>query len=160
VPTAIIVQFMTAFAVWILAERIGLSGVLTMVSFAMSVARRAPEQTPARIRVPAYAVWDTVVFVLNVLAFVFIGLQIRPLIIALDPSRRATYFEVALAVLLTVILVRVAWVMTHNSVLLWKIHRYGFHPPRPTLPPSVRSGLVISWSGMRGIVSLAAALAL
>ena len=160
VPTAIIVQFMTAFAVWILAERVGLSGVLTMVSFAMSVARRAPEQTPARIRVPAYAVWDTVVFVLNVLAFVFIGLQIRPLIVALDPGRRAVYFEVALAVLLTVILVRVAWVMTHNSVLLWKIRRYGFHPPRPTLQPSVRSGLVVSWSGMRGIVSLAAALAL
>lgn len=160
VPTAIIVQFITAFAVWILAERVGLSGVLTMVSFAMSVARRAPEQTPARIRVPAYAVWDTVVFVLNVLAFVFIGLQIRPLLVALDASRRAVYFEVALAVLLTVILVRVAWVMMHTGVLLWRIQRHGFHPPRPTLRPSVRTGLVVSWSGMRGIVSLAAALAI
>jgi CPA1 family monovalent cation:H+ antiporter len=100
------------------------------------------------------------VFLLNVLAFVFIGLQIRPILSALDPSRRALYFEVAGAVLLTVILVRVGWVMTHNAALRWKIRRFGFHPARPTLRPTVRSGLVVSWSGMRGIVSLAAALAL
>jgi monovalent cation/hydrogen antiporter len=160
VPTAIIVQFVGAFGVWIVAERAGLSGVLTVVVFAMSVARRAPERTPARIRVPSYAVWDTVVFLLNVLAFVFIGLQIRPILSALDPSRRALYFEVAGAVLLTVVVVRVAWVMTHNAALRWRIRRVGFHPARPTLRPSLRSGLVVSWSGMRGIVSLAAALAL
>jgi CPA1 family monovalent cation:H+ antiporter len=160
VPTAIIFQFITTFGVWILAERLGLSGVLTMVCFAVAVSRRAPERTPARIRVPSYAVWDTVVFVLNVLAFVFIGLQIRPILTALEPDRRALYFQIAGAVLLTVILVRFAWVMTHNAVLRWRIRRVGFHPPRPTLPPSVRTGLVVSWSGMRGIVTLAAALAL
>ena len=160
VPTAIILQFITTFGVWILAERVGLSGVLTMVCFAIAVSRRAPERTPARIRVPAYAVWDTVVFVVNVLAFVFIGLQIRPILSALEPGRRALYFQVAGAVLLTVIVVRVAWVMTHNAVLRWRIRRSGFHPPRPTLRPSVRSGLAVSWSGMRGIVTLAAALAL
>ena len=90
----------------------------------------------------------------------FIGLQIRPILTALEPGRRALYFEVAGAVLLTVILVRVAWVMTHNAALRWRIRRFGFHPPRPTLRPSVRTGLVVSWSGMRGIVTLAAALAL
>jgi monovalent cation/hydrogen antiporter len=160
VPTAIIIQFITTFGVWILAERLGLSGVLTMVCFAIAVSRRAPERTPARIRVPSYAVWDTVVFVLNVLAFVFIGLQVRPILTALEPDRRALYFQVAGAVLLTVILVRFAWVMTHNAVLRWRIRRVGFHPPRPTIRPSVRTGLVVSWSGMRGIVTLAAALAL
>jgi NhaP-type Na+/H+ or K+/H+ antiporter len=78
VPTAIILQFTTTFGVWILADRIGLSGVLTMVCYAITVARTAPEQTPARLRIPSYAVWDTAVFVLNILAFIFIGLQIRP----------------------------------------------------------------------------------
>jgi len=160
VPTAIILQFITTFGVWILAERVGLSGVLTMVCFAIAVARRAPERTPARIRVPSYAVWDTVVFVVNVLAFVFIGLQLRPIFTALEPGRRALYFQVAGVVLLTVMVVRVAWVMTHNAILRWRIRRSGFHPPRPTLRPSVRSGLAVSWSGMRGIVTLAAALAL
>ena len=67
VPTAIILQFASTFGVWILADRIGLSGVLTMVCYAITVARTAPELTPARIRIPSYAVWETVVFVLNIL---------------------------------------------------------------------------------------------
>ena len=116
VPTAIILQFISTFGVWILADRLGLSSVLTMVTFAIAVARRAPERTPARLRVPSYAVWETAVFVLNVLAFVFIGLQIRPILTSLDPDVRTRYLFVAGLVLLTVIVVRIAWVMTHNTV--------------------------------------------
>jgi Na+/H+ antiporter len=159
-PTAIILQFLTTFSVWILAERIGLSGVLTMVCYAITVARWAPARTPARLRLPSYAVWETVVFVLNVLAFVFIGLQIRPILGALEPSVRTQYLGAAAAVLITVIVVRFAWVMSYNAVARWRIRRVGFHPPRPMLQPSISSGLLISWAGMRGIVSLAAALAL
>ncbi|HEY3045511.1 MAG TPA: sodium:proton antiporter [Vicinamibacterales bacterium] len=160
VPTSIILQFIGTFGVWILADRIGLSGVLTMVCYAVAIARRAPELTPARIRIPSYAVWDTVIFVLNVLAFVFIGLQIRPILTSLDPIVRTRYLYVAGAVLLTVIVVRIVWVMTFNAFVRWRDRRYGFHPRRPMLRPSVPSGLIISWCGMRGIVSLAAALAL
>jgi monovalent cation/hydrogen antiporter len=50
--------------------------------------------------------------------------------------------------------------MLFNAVVRWRDRRFGFHPPRPMLRPSVASGLIISWSGMRGIVTLAAALAL
>ena len=160
VPTAIILQFVTTFDVWILAERIGLSGVLTMVCYAITVARSAPQRTPARIRVPSYAVWETVVFMLNVLAFIFIGLQIRPILASLEPAARGRYFAVAAAVLLTAIIVRIVWQMSFNAVIRWRERRYGFHPPRPMLRPTVGSGLVISWAGMRGIVSLAAAMAL
>jgi CPA1 family monovalent cation:H+ antiporter len=160
VPTAIILQFVSTFGVWILADRVGLSGVLTMVCYAITLARTAPENTPARIRIPSYAVWATVVFVLNVLAFVFIGLQIRPILASLEPAVRGRYFAVAGAVLLTVIVVRIVWHMSFNAVIRWRERRFGFRPPRPMLRPSVGSGLVISWSGMRGIVTLAAALAL
>jgi Na+/H+ antiporter len=160
VPTAIILQFVSTFGVWILADRIGLSGVLTMVCYAVTVARTAPERIPARIRIPSYAVWETVVFLLNVLAFVFIGLQIRPIVASLEPAARGQYCAVAAAVVLTVIVVRFAWHMSFNSVVRWREHRFGFRPPRPMLRPTVGSGLVISWSGMRGIVTLAAALAL
>ena len=160
VPTAIILQFVTTFGVWILAERIGLSGVLTMVCYAITVARSAPQRTPARIRVPSYAVWETVVFMLNVLAFIFIGLQIRPILASLEPAARGRYFAVAAAVLLTAIIVRIVWQMSFNAVIRWRERRHGFHPPRPMLRPTVGSGLVISWAGMRGIVSLAAAMAL
>src|SRR6476659_9395316 len=160
VPTAIILQFVTTFGVWILADRIGLSGVLTMVCYAITVARSAPQRTPARIRVPSYAVWETVVFMLNVLAFIFIGLQIRPILASLEPAARGRYFAVAAAVLLTVIVVRIAWHMSFNAFIRWRDRRYGFRPPRPMLRPTIGSGLIISWAGMRGIVSLAAALAL
>src|SRR5438094_744020 len=102
VPTAIILQFVSTFGVWMLADRMGLSGVLTMVCYAMTAARTAPERTPARIRIPSYAVWETVVFLLNVLAFAFICLQIRPILASLEPAVRGRYFAVAGAVLLTV----------------------------------------------------------
>jgi CPA1 family monovalent cation:H+ antiporter len=160
VPTAIIFQFVSTFGVWILADRMGLSGVLTMVCYAVTVARTAPERTPARIRIPSYAVWETAVFLLNVLAFVFIGLQLRPILASLEPAARGRYVAVAGAVLLTVIIVRIAWHMSFNAAIRWRDRRFGFRPPRPMLRPSVGSGLVIAWSGMRGIVTLAAALAL
>jgi Na+/H+ antiporter len=160
VPTAIILQFVSTFAVWMLAEQVGLSGVLTTVCYAMMVARTAPEKIAAATRIPTYAVWETVVFALNILAFIFIGLQIRPILESLAPADRARYFAVAGAVLLTVIVVRFAWHMSFNAVIRWRDRRVGFNPPRPMLRPTVGSGLVISWAGMRGIVSLAAALAL
>ena len=160
VPTAIILQFVTTFGVWIVAEHLGLSGVLTMVCYAMTVAQTAPARVPARVRIPTYAVWETVVFALNVLAFIFIGLQIRPILESLEPAERGRYFAVAIAVLLTVIVVRLAWHMSFNAVIRWRDRRFGFRPPRPMLRPTVGSGLMISWAGMRGIVSLAAALAL
>ena len=160
VPTAIILQFVATFGVWILAEQIGLSAVLTMVCFAVTAARTAPERTPARIRIPTYAVWESAVFALNILAFIFIGWQLRPILESLDAADRGRYLAVAGAVLLTVIVVRFAWHMPFNAVIRWRHRRFGFQPPRPMLRPTIGSGLLISWAGMRGIVSLAAAMAL
>jgi monovalent cation/hydrogen antiporter len=88
VPTSIILQFASTFGVWILAEHIGLSGVLTMVCYAITVARTAPERISARTRIPPYAVWETAVFALNILAFIFIGLQIRPILEGLEEADR------------------------------------------------------------------------
>jgi NhaP-type Na+/H+ or K+/H+ antiporter len=160
VPTFIILSFLSTFGVWILADRVGLSGVLTMVCYAITAARSGPELTPARIRVPAYAVWETVVFLMNILAFIFIGLQIRPILHSLDVTKQGQYFAVAIAAFVAVIVARLAWHMPFNAVLRWRYNRRGFRPPRPMLRPTIGSGLVISWAGMRGIVTLAAALAL
>ena len=66
-----------------------------------TVAQTAPDRTPARLRVPSYAVWETAVFVLNVLAFFLIGLQIRPIMEALDPAQQSRYLVVAGVVLAT-----------------------------------------------------------
>src|SRR5262249_9054379 len=91
IPTAVLVQFLSTFAVWMLAERLGLSGILTVVSFAILIARKASDTTPARLRIPSYAVWDVVVFVLNVLAFILIGLQLKPILQRLDRPQLVEY---------------------------------------------------------------------
>ena len=159
-PSAIIVQFAGTFTVWIVAEHIGLSGILTIVAYAITIARTAPARTPARLRVPSYAVWDTVIFVLNVLAFMLIGMQLRPIWSRLDDPVRFKYCAVAAGVLATVILVRIAWVMSYNVASRLTIARRGFHPRRPMAAPTTQGGIVASWCGMRGIVTLAAAYAL
>ena len=140
IPTAIILTFVSTFSVWLVAEHVGLSGVLTTVCFAMTLARTAPARTPARIRIPTNAVWATVVFALNIFAFIFIGLQIRPIIVELAPPAREQYLLVAGAVLATVIVVRIVWHMSFNAVIRWRDRRHGFHPPRPMLQPTVGSG--------------------
>jgi len=159
-PTSIILQFVTTFGVWIVAEEVGLSGVLTVVTYAITLARTSPERTPARVRIPSYAVWETVIFALTILAFIFIGLQIRPILDSLEAVDLGRYFTVAGAVLVTVIVVRPAWHMSFNAFIRWRHRTVGFHPPRPMQRPTIGSGVLISWAGMRGIVSLAAALAL
>jgi monovalent cation/hydrogen antiporter len=160
VPTAIILQFVGTLGVWIAAEHVGLSAVLTMVCYAITVAQSAPARLPAQKRIPTNAVWETAVFALNILAFIFIGLQLRPILESSDESHLWHYAKVASAVVAVVISVRIAWHMSFNAVATWWTRRVGFHPKRPMLRPSAGSGFVISWAGMRGIVTLAAALAL
>ena len=160
VPSAIIVQFANTFVVWIVAEHLGLSGILTIVAFAITVARTAPARIPARLRVPSYAVWETVVFVLNVLAFVLIGLQLRPIWQRLDQPLRLKYCLIAAMVLAIVILTRIVWVMSYNTMTRLAIARFGFRARRPMAAPTIQGGIVVSWCGMRGIVTLAAAFAL
>ena len=150
-PTAIVLQFTSTFGVWIAAEHVGLSGILTVVVYAIGLARVAPMSTPARIRIPSYAVWATVVFVLNVLAFVLIGTQIGPIWERLSPAARVEYGTVALAVLATVVATRFAWVLSADAAS---------HLLARGRTPSWREGVALSWCGMRGIVTLAAALAL
>ncbi|HMM92856.1 cation:proton antiporter [Bradyrhizobium sp.] len=157
-PSAIIMQFAGTFTIWIVAEHLGLSGILTIVAYAITLARTSPAQMPARLRVPTYAVWETVVFVLNVLAFVLIGLQLRPIWERLDDPVRWKYCLVAAAVLGVVVLTRIVWVMFYGAVLRFVIaHRL---LKQPMTSPIVKGGIVVSWCGMRGIVTLAAAFAL
>lgn len=149
VATSVVVQFIGTFAVWIIAERLHLSGILTMVVFAMTVARTAPDRIPARLRIPSYAVWEVAVFVLNVLAFILVGLQLKPILARLDRAEVVVYLGTAAAVCAAVILVRIVWVMG-AEVFSWWVRRCG----------SARSAVVVAWCGMRGTVTLAAALAL
>lgn len=158
VPTSVVLQFFGVFAVWLIADRLALSPVIAMVSFAITVARIAPWRMGARHRIQSYAVWEVAVFVLNVLAFIFTGLQLRPILAALPDWR--TYAGFAGAVLVAVIVARFAWVAAYNTVARWRDRRYGVRRRGIMTPPTVGTGMTIAWCGMRGIVTLATALAL
>jgi len=153
-----ILQFVSTFGVWIAADRIGLSAIITMVVYAMTLARSAPRRMPARNRVSTYSVWETAVFVLNVLAFVLMGLQARPILSRLSGASLVEALELAAAVLATIILIRLAWVLASGAIarLLSRSSDSQSHPRTQDL----RGDLVIGWCGMRGLVTLATAFAL
>jgi CPA1 family monovalent cation:H+ antiporter len=150
----ILFQFVATFGTWILAERLEFSAILAVVAAAMTVARHAG-LLAARDRVPSDVVWSVVVFMLNVLAFLLVGLQARRIALDLDQGELQHAIRFALLVLATVILVRIGWVMLYNR-LVQPVYRWLGRGPGPT----VREGILASWCGMRGMVTLGAALAL
>jgi CPA1 family monovalent cation:H+ antiporter len=151
----ILFQFVVTFGTWIIAESLGVSAILAVVAAAMSVSRRASQQQPARDRVHSNAVWSVVVFLLNVLAFLFVGLQARTIVLALDGAQFRHAMSFALLVLATVVVVRIVWVMLYNRAVQPLYRWLGYGPG-----PSLKQGILASWCGMRGLITLAAALAL
>ncbi|MFM9426437.1 Na+/H+ antiporter [Variovorax sp. GrIS 2.14] len=148
-------EFVSTFGAWVLAERLHLSAVLSVVALAMTVARYAPEKTAPRDRVHSYSVWDTTVFVLNVLAFLMVGLQARGIVERLPAKELWPAMAFAGAVLLVVVVVRIVWVMFYNRVLHFFSIKQGARKV-----PTLAQGMLTSWCGMRGLVTLATALAL
>ena len=151
VATAVIVQFSSAFGAWMLAERLHLSGIITLVVFAMAASRRSPEVLPARIRIPSWAVWEVAVFVLNVLAFILVGFQLKSITARASAGTGTRYVLVAAAVCAAAILARIAWVTGAAALSRRR---------RDMVALSPRAAAVVGWCGMRGTVTLAAALAL
>jgi monovalent cation/hydrogen antiporter len=162
VAIAVVVQFCGTFAVWMVAERLGLSGILTVVVFAMASARRAADVTPARLRIPSYAVWDFAVFVLNVLAFILVGFQLKAILARIDTATLIQYARVAGAACIATIFSRIAWVSGAAAISRWRCRPApdSTEGRRDTVGLSKRAAAVVGWCGMRGIVTLAAALAL
>jgi CPA1 family monovalent cation:H+ antiporter len=154
-----VLTFVGTFGVWLLAERVGLSPIITMVTYGMTLSREASRRTTPRIRVSTYSVWETAVFVLNVLAFVIMGPQARPVLSRLSRESLSHALLVSGTVLGTVIVVRIAYVMAHTTLV--RLKNRWFRPAlAPGEGPTVASGLLVSWCGMRGLVTLATAFAL
>jgi CPA1 family monovalent cation:H+ antiporter len=150
-----VLQFLNAFLVWIVAEHLHLSAVLAVVACAMTVAR-SPETTGSpRMRVHSFAVWASVVFLLNVLAFLLMGMQAR-LILGRIPGYRL--WEAArFAALVIAAITATRFVI----VLVWNRLAARFAGIRGQLPPpTLGQGVAVAWSGMRGLVTLATAFAL
>jgi CPA1 family monovalent cation:H+ antiporter len=162
VSTAVIFQFCGTFFVWILAEQLHLSGIITTVVYAMAASRRAAEIVPARLRIQSWAVWEVAVFVLNVLAFILVGFQLKSISARLTGTTGLAYATFAAAVCAVVIIARIAWVTGAAAFSRWRCRPRvnGTPGPRDAVALDPRSAAVVGWCGMRGTVTLAAALAL
>lgn len=147
-------SFLAAWGSYIVAEQLHVSGVLATVACGVWFGFHRHEALSARTRLEAAATWGFVVFVLDALVFILIGLSLQGVLDRLGPGQAVQLAPVALAVLATVIIGRFVWVFpaAHLSRPPWVRKR------DPVPPPAVLT--VISWAGMRGVVSLAAALAL
>jgi len=156
IPVEITMSLLSGYAGYLPAEALGVSGVLAAVTVGIVVGWRAPLISTASMRLQGYAVWETLVFLLNALLFVLIGLQLPLILDALSGESPATLLRAAAAVSAAVILTRIAWTNTMPYVVRALDRRARQHERRA----GWRTRMIIAWSGMRGAVSLAAALAL
>ena len=149
-PAEITISLLTGYVAFIPAELMGVSAVLAAVSAGIYLGWHTPEVTSAQVRLQGLAVWEIVQYLLNALLFVLVGLQLPVVIDALGDFSTARLLGYAALVSLTVIALRFAWVFVVILAPKWLARRMS----------SWRGAVFLSWSGMRGAVSLAAALAL
>ncbi|MFL1464168.1 Na+/H+ antiporter [Roseococcus sp. DSY-14] len=148
-------SFLAAYAAFGLAEALHLSGVMATVTCGIVMGRAAHRAFSARTRLESRAVWDFVEFVLTSLVFILIGLQLNAILDELGGRGAWELAGLAAAVSLALIALRFAWVFpaTYGPRLVPAVRRHDPFPPW-------RQVFVVAWAGMRGVVSLAAALAL
>jgi monovalent cation/hydrogen antiporter len=144
------------YTAYLLAETLHVSGVLAVVAAGLVRARHAPEVFSPQTRLLGRSVWQLIVFVLNSLIFIMIGLQLPETLAALGNRSLSQLLGWGLAVSLVAMAVRMAWVYPSAYIPRWLSRRIREKEAKP--PWQIVT--LIGWCGMRGIVSLAAALAL
>ena len=150
------ISLLTAYVAYLPAERLGLSAVLAAVTVGVYMGVRAPSIVRPEIRLAAAAMWTQLEFLLNAVLFVLVGLQLSTLLKRLGGFPVSTVVFSALAASGAVIATRLVW--SHSIVFVVRTldRRESQRARRGTW----RSRSVVGWAGMRGSVSLAAALAL
>jgi monovalent cation/hydrogen antiporter len=138
IPAETLISLLSGYLAYIPAQNLGVSGVLAAVTIGIYLGWRSPELSTPQMRLQAVAVWQALVFLVNALLFTLIGMQLRPILDSLSGVSTGELIADALIVVATVMAVRILWVLARPQ-------RYPF---------------VVGWMGMRGAVSLAAALAL
>ncbi len=152
----ILTTFLPPYAAFILAEESNMSGVLAVVAAGLYIGWHAPRIFTPRMRLPAEAVWKMAVFFLNALAFLLIGLQLPELTARLGVAENPSIILLALAVCIVSVIVRFAWVYTMAYGLRYALNRVH----KNETYPSWQNVFVVGWTGMRGVVTLALALAI
>ena len=150
-PVEITISLLTPYAAYLPAEALGVSGVLAAVTTGLFVGRRSSQIMGSEARLAGRAVWESLVFLLNGVVFLSIGFQISTISREMDRGTLLQLAAVGVLVSIALIAVRALWVigMSLRELLSDDQRR-----------TRLRESLVLSWAGMRGVVSLAAALAL
>ncbi|MEA2248697.1 MAG: monovalent cation/hydrogen antiporter [Solirubrobacteraceae bacterium] len=155
-PVEITVSLLTGYAAYVPADAIGASGVIAAVTAGIALGWWAPGIATPLVRQQGFAMWTTLIFLLNALLFILIGLQLPTVLDGLRGESPLFLLTVACAVCAVVTGTRIAWMLTTPYVLRAIDRRRGQRARRE----GWRARMVIGWAGMRGGVSLAAALAL
>ena len=153
---SITISLLSGYAAFIPADALGLSGVLAAVTAGIYMGIKGPSIIAPRTRLQGFMVWDILDFLLNAALFVLVGLQLRQVVNGLGGTSAATLAGYAAAVSAVVIVIRLVWFFT-VPYLIRAIDRRESQRQRRV---GARPRFVVAWSGMRGAVSLAAALAL
>ena len=152
----VLMSVVLPFFTYLLAETLQVSGVLAVVAAGLVRGRHAPEAFSPQARILAESLWSIIVFLLNSLVFILIGVQLRSILEALSGYSALQLGAYVAAVSAVAIVVRMLWVIP-GAYLPRALSRRIRHRERR---PPWRNVFVVGWCGMRGIVSLAAALAL
>lgn len=152
----ILISFLTSFGAYLLGEAIGVSGVLTVVALGIYLGQNLAQRQSPQLRMANASVWNTVIFLFNGLIFILIGLQLRNILEELRNDSVWVLVGQAALVCLTVIVVRFVWVFPATYLSRFFSAKLRARDPSPPW----QSVVIIAWTGMRGVVSLAAALSL
>jgi monovalent cation/hydrogen antiporter len=155
-PVEIVLAVMTGYAAYLPAERLGVSAVVAAVTAGLYLGWRAPELASPGTRLLGFSFFEVVVYLLNATLFILVGLQLHPIVSDLSGSSLAALVGQAALVSAVVIGVRIAWEFT----VPYLVRALDRRPAQRARRSGPRERLVVGWSGMRGAVSLAAALAL
>ena len=155
-PVEVAIAVLSGYLAYLPASAAGVSGVLAAVTIGVYMGWHTPELTTERTRLSGDAFWEIFVFLVNTLLFVLVGLQLRRIVDALSGLSTLKLTGYAALVCATVILTRLVWVPIFTYVPRFLFRSVREHDPYPPWQWPV----VLSWAGIRGAVSLAAALAL
>ncbi len=150
------ITLITPYLMYITAEHYHYSGVLAVVSGGLFLSARSTEIFTYSTRIQSEGVWDTLVFLLNGVVFILIGLQLPTILGNLDAGSQAKAVVYGILISLVTILVRILWVFPAAYLPRMLSKRIRTTEPNPNW----KSVFIIAWSGMRGVVSLAAALSI
>lgn len=151
-------SFTIPYITYIIADIMGVSGVLAVVTNGLMGAQLLRTHHSSLRRILAFATWDIFIILLNCFVFILIGLQLRTVTAVMSASELVLYAAYALMITFAMIIIRIVWVYAKSGIDYLKALR---NPKSSTICPVIlRDAALIGWSGMRGIVSFAAALAL